>query len=102
MFVPTLEKQGTKEQKEKWVPLAKAFKMIGTYAQTELGHGNDFLEDYYAPAKQGAFQSRVYSGHTLCLFFGLSTCLSVSSFDYLIPLCTFYVYRSECLLGFPI
>ncbi|XP_076086373.1 peroxisomal acyl-coenzyme A oxidase 1-like [Mytilus galloprovincialis] len=39
MFVPTLERQGTPEQSRKWVPLGKSFKMIGTYAQTELGHG---------------------------------------------------------------
>uniref|UniRef100_A0A0B6ZLF2 Acyl-coenzyme A oxidase n=1 Tax=Arion vulgaris TaxID=1028688 RepID=A0A0B6ZLF2_9EUPU len=39
MFVTTIEKQGTKEQREKWLPLAKRFGVIGTYAQTELGHG---------------------------------------------------------------
>lgn len=39
MFVPTLMKQCLPEQSRKWVPLAKSFKMIGTYAQTELGHG---------------------------------------------------------------
>ncbi|KAL3888960.1 hypothetical protein ACJMK2_001319 [Sinanodonta woodiana] len=39
MFIPTIEKQGTKEQVNKWIPLAKSYKIIGTYAQTELGHG---------------------------------------------------------------
>ncbi|XP_069107205.1 peroxisomal acyl-coenzyme A oxidase 1-like [Argopecten irradians] len=39
MFIPTIEKLGTEEQKRKWLPLAKNFSIIGTYAQTELGHG---------------------------------------------------------------
>ncbi|TRZ00368.1 hypothetical protein DNTS_016285 [Danionella cerebrum] len=39
MFVPTLHSQCTPEQHQKWVPLAESFQMLGTYAQTELGHG---------------------------------------------------------------
>ncbi|KAK3088150.1 hypothetical protein FSP39_015398 [Pinctada imbricata] len=39
MFIPTIEKQATEEQKRKWLPLCHSLKMIGTYAQTELGHG---------------------------------------------------------------
>ncbi|KAL4217668.1 Peroxisomal acyl-coenzyme A oxidase 1 [Mactra antiquata] len=39
MFMPTLEKQGTKEQQEKYLVPARQYKIIGTYAQTELGHG---------------------------------------------------------------
>ncbi|XP_062581682.1 peroxisomal acyl-coenzyme A oxidase 1-like [Saccostrea cucullata] len=39
MFIPSIEKQGTKEQMEKWLPLAKRLQLIGTYAQTEMGHG---------------------------------------------------------------
>lgn len=39
MFIPTIEKQGTEEQKKRWLPLAESLKMIGTYAQTEMGHG---------------------------------------------------------------
>uniref|UniRef100_A0A4W3GHS1 Peroxisomal acyl-coenzyme A oxidase 1 n=1 Tax=Callorhinchus milii TaxID=7868 RepID=A0A4W3GHS1_CALMI len=39
MFIPTLEHQCTSEQKKKWLPLAYACQMIGTYAQTEMGHG---------------------------------------------------------------
>lgn len=31
--------QASDEQKEKWLPLARDFKIIGAYAQTELGHG---------------------------------------------------------------
>ncbi|KAI4894851.1 hypothetical protein NFI96_018297, partial [Prochilodus magdalenae] len=39
MFLPTLYSQCTPEQRKKWLPLAENFKAIGTYAQTELGHG---------------------------------------------------------------
>ncbi|XP_033105517.1 peroxisomal acyl-coenzyme A oxidase 1-like [Anneissia japonica] len=39
MFMPTIERLGTDEQKSKWMQLAKDSKIIGTYAQTELGHG---------------------------------------------------------------
>ncbi|XP_053382345.1 peroxisomal acyl-coenzyme A oxidase 1-like isoform X2 [Mercenaria mercenaria] len=39
MFIPTIEKQGTKEQIAKYVEPAKQYKILGTYAQTELGHG---------------------------------------------------------------
>ncbi|XP_013188651.1 probable peroxisomal acyl-coenzyme A oxidase 1 [Amyelois transitella] len=39
MFVPTIMGQGTPEQQEEWLPKATAMKVIGTYAQTELGHG---------------------------------------------------------------
>ncbi|XP_011443813.3 peroxisomal acyl-coenzyme A oxidase 1 [Magallana gigas] len=39
MFIPSIEKQGTKEQKERWLPMARSLQLIGTYAQTEMGHG---------------------------------------------------------------
>ncbi|XP_067666720.1 peroxisomal acyl-coenzyme A oxidase 1-like [Haliotis asinina] len=39
MFIPTIEKMGTEEQKQAWIPRAKRYEIIGTYAQTELGHG---------------------------------------------------------------
>ncbi|XP_052765412.1 peroxisomal acyl-coenzyme A oxidase 1-like [Mya arenaria] len=39
MFMPTIEKQGTPEQIEKYLTPARQFKIIGTYAQTEVGHG---------------------------------------------------------------
>ncbi|RLN37450.1 hypothetical protein BBO99_00007339 [Phytophthora kernoviae] len=41
MFIPTLENQGTDEQRAKWLPLAKSYKILGAYAQTELGHGSN-------------------------------------------------------------
>ncbi|MGH0161097.1 UNVERIFIED_CONTAM: hypothetical protein FKN15_040548 [Acipenser sinensis] len=39
MFLPTLLSQGNPEQQEKWLPLSLSFQVLGTYAQTEMGHG---------------------------------------------------------------
>jgi acyl-CoA oxidase len=39
MFIPTIESQGTEEQKAKWLEPARDFRIMGAYAQTELGHG---------------------------------------------------------------
>ncbi|KAF1921837.1 acyl-coenzyme A oxidase 1 [Ampelomyces quisqualis] len=41
MFKVTLEEQGTPEQQEKWLTKANDYKIIGCYAQTELGHGSN-------------------------------------------------------------
>ncbi|KAG2679858.1 hypothetical protein I3760_11G071400 [Carya illinoinensis] len=41
MFIPTIKGQGTEEQQQKWLPLAYKMKIIGCYAQTELGHGSN-------------------------------------------------------------
>lgn len=41
MFLHTLETMASDEQKEKFLPLARSFRIIGTYAQTELGHGSN-------------------------------------------------------------
>ncbi|CAB3239672.1 unnamed protein product [Arctia plantaginis] len=39
MFMPVLISQADEEQKKKWVDRALNCQIIGTYAQTELGHG---------------------------------------------------------------
>ncbi|XP_061392969.1 probable peroxisomal acyl-coenzyme A oxidase 1 [Musca vetustissima] len=39
MFVPTIMGQGTMDQQVEWLPKAWDCSIIGTYAQTELGHG---------------------------------------------------------------
>ncbi|KAB1265348.1 Peroxisomal acyl-coenzyme A oxidase 1 [Camelus dromedarius] len=38
MFIPTLLNQGTTAQQEKWLLSSQRLEIIGTYAQTELGH----------------------------------------------------------------
>ncbi|CAG9759255.1 unnamed protein product [Ceutorhynchus assimilis] len=39
MFIPTLMGQGTYDQQAEWIQKAWECSIIGTYAQTELGHG---------------------------------------------------------------
>lgn len=39
MFLETIAGQGNVEQKAYWLDRAKSMEVIGTYAQTELGHG---------------------------------------------------------------
>jgi len=41
MFIVTLREQGSDEQQAQWLPKAEAWKIIGTYAQTEMGHGSN-------------------------------------------------------------
>ncbi|WAR25224.1 ACOX1-like protein [Mya arenaria] len=43
MFIPGIERLATDEQKAKWLPLAQSYQIVGTYAQTELGHGTNLL-----------------------------------------------------------
>lgn len=39
MFLPTIMGQGTTEQQAEWMGRAWNMEILGTYAQTELGHG---------------------------------------------------------------
>eukprot|EP00921_Rhytidocystis_pertsovi_P008302 GHVQ01013612.1.p1 GENE.GHVQ01013612.1~~GHVQ01013612.1.p1 ORF type:complete len:751 (-),score=81.28 GHVQ01013612.1:452-2704(-) len=41
MFVPTIQNMSDEEQKREWLPAATNFTILGTYAQTELGHGSN-------------------------------------------------------------
>lgn len=45
MFIPALERLSTEQQKAKWLPLARNYQIIGTYAQTELGHGKAYVTE---------------------------------------------------------
>ncbi|KAL1918601.1 uncharacterized protein VTP21DRAFT_2623 [Calcarisporiella thermophila] len=40
-FIPVIISQGTDEQQDEWLPLAESCRIIGAYAQTELGHGSN-------------------------------------------------------------
>ncbi|WAR16409.1 ACOX1-like protein [Mya arenaria] len=72
MFMPTIEKQGTPEQIEKYLTPARQFKIIGTYAQTEVGHGTFIrgLETMatYDPATE---ESEVYTTTNPCQAYSL-------------------------------
>ncbi|XP_068177420.1 peroxisomal acyl-coenzyme A oxidase 1 isoform X2 [Antennarius striatus] len=39
MFIPSLHSLCDPQQARKWLPLAESYQMMGTYAQTEMGHG---------------------------------------------------------------
>ena len=39
MFIPTIQGQGDAEQRKYWLPKCARLQCVGTYAQTELGHG---------------------------------------------------------------
>ena len=39
MFRFSVQTQMSSEQKRKWMPMVQNYEIIGTYAQTELGHG---------------------------------------------------------------
>jgi hypothetical protein len=41
MFIPCIQDIGTPEQIAKWAEPARSGKIMGTYAQTEIGHGSD-------------------------------------------------------------
>ncbi|KAL4783289.1 hypothetical protein BJX76DRAFT_368525 [Aspergillus varians] len=53
MFVTTVREQASDEQRAYWLPKIEAWKIIGAYAQTELGHGSNVrrleLEARYDP-----------------------------------------------------
>ncbi|KAI7971880.1 hypothetical protein EIK77_007479 [Talaromyces pinophilus] len=41
MFLTTVRQQASDEQQKQWIPLIDSWKIIGAYAQTELGHGSN-------------------------------------------------------------
>ncbi|KAJ5647967.1 hypothetical protein N7490_004339 [Penicillium lividum] len=41
MFVTTVREQGNEAQRAHWMPLIDSWKIVGAYAQTELGHGSN-------------------------------------------------------------
>ncbi|KAJ5709404.1 hypothetical protein N7493_010738 [Penicillium malachiteum] len=54
MFVTTVREQGSEAQRAHWMPLIDSWKIVGAYAQTELGHGSNVrgleLEARWDPA----------------------------------------------------
>lgn len=43
MFIPSLRRLCDPQQAKKWLPLAESFQVLGTYAQTEMGHGQSWM-----------------------------------------------------------
>ncbi|KAK4508310.1 hypothetical protein PRZ48_002048 [Zasmidium cellare] len=41
MFPTTVREQGSREQREEWLPRIERWEVVGCYAQTELGHGSN-------------------------------------------------------------
>ncbi|KAJ5916641.1 hypothetical protein N7504_000656 [Penicillium tannophilum] len=41
MFITTIREQANEAQRAYWMPLIESWKIIGAYAQTELGHGSN-------------------------------------------------------------
>jgi len=41
MFIAGIEMLGTEGQKKEWLEMCGLGKMLGCYAQTEIGHGSD-------------------------------------------------------------
>lgn len=41
MFYAAVNALGNEEQRKKWIPLIRQHKILGCYAQTEIGHGSD-------------------------------------------------------------
>lgn len=41
MFYTTVKEQASEEQQKHWMPLIESWKIIGSYGQSELGHGSN-------------------------------------------------------------
>jgi acyl-CoA oxidase len=56
MFVPNIISLCDEEQKKQWLPMCRDWRMIGCYAQTEVGHGSNVrgLETTATYVKEGA------------------------------------------------
>ena len=63
MFIPTIQRQGTREQVDQYVKKAENHEILGTYAQTELGHGNLF---YHSDPILLAFLASALACFRLC------------------------------------
>ena len=68
MFIPVLMHHTSAQQRARWLPRAQRFRMIGAYAQTELGHGSNVralettatLDKRYLPTYLPTYVFRVF------------------------------------------
>ena len=71
LFFSSVKGQGTEEQKAKWLPLAESYQIIGTYAQTELGHGK-YIALFFTPRQPPppppiGWVTKLFSSSQVCL-----------------------------------
>ena len=64
MFLPTLLHQATEEQQERFFMPAWNLEIIGTYAQTEMGHGT--VHSVYLLGWAGLFELSMHGVSTTC------------------------------------
>ena len=74
MFQPNIVSLCDEEQQARWLPLCRDWRMIGCYAQTELGHGSNiralettatFLPESKGGHKGGSFVVNSYVNFSL-------------------------------------
>ena len=61
MFIPALMGQSTAEQQKQWLNRAQQYEILGTYAQTELGHGKPCVHDVSSSCTGGSGCSPVHN-----------------------------------------
>lgn len=64
MFLPTLLHQATEEQQERFFVPTWNLEIIGTYAQTEMGHGT--VHSVYLLGWAGLFELSMHGVSTTC------------------------------------
>lgn len=65
LFVPCIMSQGSSDQVAAWLPRAMTFKIVGSYAQTELGHGSNVRGIGTVATYDAASQSFIMNTPTL-------------------------------------
>lgn len=73
MFVPVFENLGTVDQQAEWQNRARNCEIIGTYAQTELGHGTfvrglETTATYDPSTKEFVIHSPSIKAYKVCKF----------------------------------
>jgi Acyl-coenzyme A oxidase N-terminal len=99
MFVPSIKNFGTEEQQSEWLPRASRCQILGTYAQTELGHGTyirglECTATYDARSQEFVINSPTLSSYKVKLYFYVTqfsnyTCIKFVSYALTFEIMTF-------------